>query len=190
DLRELREALSLREAVRALVLGYGLEPAAVAPLPAEIDAPLSRAERRALRQLATGLERSTVELLRSTRPDRGYALSLAAARCLAARRSLSANRLVVLDAFQGSEVPEPVAEDVSDTVRAKWAAEAAELVRRGRESVLGEGRIEEDNLNLLEEAAAIAAREGRANAAGALSAYGLRKLPARARRVPPAAPLR
>jgi hypothetical protein len=69
-------------------------------------------------------------------------------------------------------------------VRVKWREQGAKLFGRGRALVLeGEG-LDEDNLNLLEEAAAIAARNGRADMGGPLSEYGLRKLPALGRSVP------
>ena len=123
------------------------------------------------------------ELLGSARPDRGYALLLAEARYLAARRSLALDRLVVLDAFTGNEVASPNPDDVSDPVREKRRIQAGELLRRGRELVLAGGAPDEENLNLLEEAAAVAARSGRADAAGPLSEYGMRKLPALGRSV-------
>ena len=146
--------------------------------------PARRAEREALAALAARLETTSTELLGSTRPDRGYALLLAEARYLAARRSLARGQLVVLDAFAGNEVPNPNADEVSDEVRAKRRAQAGELLRRGRELVLAGGAPDEENLNLLEEAAAVAARSGRADAVGPLSEYGNRKLPALGRSVP------
>jgi len=178
-LESLREALTLREAARALDRGSALAPEAVAALPAEIDTPLSPAEREGLEAFSARLETAAAELLRSNRPDRGYALVLAQARYVAARRSLSTNRLVLLDAFSGAE--NAPGGDASDSVRAKRREQAAELVRRGRDEVLAKSRIEESNWNLLEEVAAIAARDGRSDAGGMLSELGLRKLPARAR---------
>ena len=184
DLAALREAVALREALRALADGYGLADAAVAALPAEVDVPLTAGERRSLEELAGRLERTVAELLGSARPDRGYALFLAQARYLAARRSLATGRLVILDAFTGSERADPPPDDVADSVRALRRAEALATFQRGRGLVLAPGRLEEENLNLLEEAAAITAREGRADGAGPLSDFGLRKLPARGRSLP------
>jgi hypothetical protein len=182
-LAALRDALTLREAARALDRGLGLDPAALAPLPADESAPLTPAERAGLEQLSSQLENTVAELIRSKRPDRGYALLLAQARYLATRRSLASNHLQLLDAFAGSELPVSPRDDVPDDVREKRRTQAAELVGRGRADVLVQGRIDEPNFNLLEEIAAIAARGGRADAAGELSELGQRKLPGRSRAI-------
>jgi len=180
-LESLREALLLREAVRALDGAYGLDPRALAPLPAELDDPLSAGERAGLEALSARLEAAVGELLRSARPDRGFALLLAQARYLAARRSLATSHLVLLDAFAGAPPGGSRADDVDDSIRAKRRAQAGALLRTGRARVLAGGRVDEADFNLLEESASIAARDGRADAAGPLSELGLRKLPARAR---------
>jgi hypothetical protein len=182
DVESLRESALVREADRALRGAYGLAPAALAALPPALDAPLTASERAALEALAAELEGTVAALARSGRADRGYAQLLAQARYLAARRSLATNRLAVLDAFSGS-AREARADDVPGEVRAKRREAAAALLRRGRALVLGGGAPDETSLNLLEEAAAVAARDGRADVAGRLSAVGLRKLPARARSV-------
>ena len=148
-------------------------------LPPELDAPLAAPEREAL--APAGARVRWQGSLGASR--RGYALLLVEARYLAARRSLARDRLVVLDAFAGNEVPNPHADEVSDEVRAKRRAQAGELLRRARELVLAGGAPDEENLNLLEEAAAVAARSGRADAAGPLAEYGMRKLPALRRSV-------
>jgi hypothetical protein len=183
QLAALRDALTLREAARALDRGLGLDPAAVAALPGDESAPLTPAERAGLEQLSNQLESTVAELVRSKRPDRGFALLLAHARYLATRRSLASNQLLLLDAFAGSELPATARDEVNDDVREKRRTEAAELVGRGRADVLALGRIDEPNFNLLEEIAAIAARGGRADAAGQLSELGQRKLPGRSRAI-------
>ncbi len=180
-LEALRESLLVREAARALLGAWGLDPRAVAQLPADADEPLTEAERAGLEEWAASQERAVAELVRSSRPDRGYALLLAQARQLAARRSLATNRLVLLDAFE-SHAPESLEpEDVADFVRQKRREDAAALLRKGRRSVLASVQVEEANFNLLEEVASIVLREGRADAAGMLSELGMRKLPARGR---------
>ncbi|HTO06437.1 MAG TPA: hypothetical protein VMR86_05205 [Myxococcota bacterium] len=182
-LETLREALTLREAARALDAGDALDPAALAALPAEVDSPLSADERAGLEALAQRMAETVRELVASKRHDRGYALLLAQARALAARRSLAIGRLAVLDAFSGT--PDvSLATDASDSVRAKWREQAAGLLRRARQEVLAKGVVDEADWNLVEEVAAINARDGRADAAGQLSEFGRRKLPARARAVP------
>ncbi|MFI5315015.1 MAG: hypothetical protein ACHQ6T_04905 [Myxococcota bacterium] len=179
-LASLREALLLREAARALEGAWGLDARAIAALPAELDVPLRPEERAGLEALSAQLEVAVGELLRSARPDRGYALLLAQARYLAARRSLAANRLVLLDAFAGAERVTPP-DDADESTRAKRRAQAGALLGEGRARVLASGTVDEADWNLLEEAASIAARDGRADAVGPLSQFGLRKLPARAR---------
>ena len=180
DLASLREALIAREADRALEGAYGLAPAAIAQLPPALDSPLSDAERAGLDALCERLEREVASLARSARPDRGYPMLLAQARYLAARRSLASGRLVLLDVFAGVAPPP---DSLPEQVRVKRRAEAAELLRRGRELVLGAGRVGEPDLNLVEEAASAAAHDGRADLAGPLSEIGLRKLPTLARSV-------
>jgi len=182
-LESLREALLLREAARSLDGALGLDPRAIAALPSEMNDPLSPSERRGLETLSTQLESAIADLVRTARPDRGYALLLAQARYLAARRSLADDHLVLLDAFSGSERLAVAHDHVSDAVRAKRRAEAAALLRKGRDQVLAPGLVDEANFDLLEEVASIAARDGRADAAGPLSEVGLRKLPARGRSV-------
>jgi len=185
DPTSLREALLAREADRALEGSYGLARAAIAQLPAVLDRPLSEPERAGLESLCERLEREVAALARSARPDRGYPMLLAQARYLAARRSLSSGRLVTLDVFAGVDPPP---DSLPEGVRAKRRAEAAELLRRGRELVLAAGHTDEADLNLLEEAASAAAHDGRADLAGPLSEIGLRKLPALARSVDAPAP--
>jgi len=168
-LEELREALSLREAARSLDGAFGLDPRAVAVLPPEADEPLTPPERAGLEALSTRLEHAIAELVLSARPDRGYALLLAQGRYLAARRSLAANHLLLLDAFAAPGRVEAAADDVADSVRAKRREQAAALLRKGREQVLAPALVDEASFNLLEEVASIAARDGRADAAGCAS---------------------
>jgi len=188
DVESLRERLLADFAERALAGAWGLEPAAIAELPAELAGPLGADERDSLESLSAELEHRIAALLRSERPDRGRPLLLAQARWLAAQRSLAENRLVVLDPFAGAERPD----ELDEALRGKRRAQAAELLRRGRALVLAQGRLDEASLNLVEEAAGAVAHDGRTDAAGPLSEVGLRKLPARARAVaatPPAGEL-
>ena len=187
QLPELREALLAREAARALDAGYGLDPRALAALPDEANEPLTEPEREALVGLASSLQATIAKLLVSSRPDRGTPLLLSLARALAARRSLATNHWVLLDAFSGWERPQPE-DDASPLAQQKRRAQASALVRKGRATLHGAALSDESNLNLLEEVAAIAAREGRADAVGALSEVGQRKLPARARSLESARP--
>ena len=180
QLAELREALLAREAARALDAGYGLDPRALAALPADADEPLAPTEREALEGLVSSLTASLAKLLVSSRPDRGAPLLLTEARVLAARRSLATNHWVLLDAFSGWERAR-AEDDASPRAQEKRRAQASALVRKGRATLHGAALSDEANLNLLEEVAAIAARDGRADAVGSLSEVGQRKLPARAR---------
>jgi hypothetical protein len=182
-LESLRDALLLREALRAIDRAYGLDPRALAQLPAAYDDPVSLEERSGLEALSARLAAAVSELVRSARPDRGYALLLAQARYLAAQRSLATNHLTLLDAFADAERSHSVADDAGDPVRTKRLAQAGELLRMGRARVLASARVDEADWNLLEEAASIASRDGRADAGGPLSELGLRKLPARGRAI-------
>ena len=183
QLEALRDALTLREAARALGEGFALDPAALAALPAQVDTPLTPEERAGLEALSVRLEGTVTELVASKRRDRGFALLLAEARYLAARRSLATNRLAALDGFSGATPPASSPVEPSDSLRAKWREQAAALLRRGREEIVARAQVDEANWNLVEEVAAIAARDGRADAAGQLTEFGRRKLPARPRSV-------
>src|SRR5262249_4974083 len=143
-LERLREALLLRGAAQALDQGFALDRAALAALPPEVDTPLTNEERAGLEVLSSQLERTVTEVVASQRHDRGFALVLAQARYLAARRSLAANRLVVLDAFSGA-IPAPIArgEEPSDSLRARWRAQAAGLLERAREEALARAQLDE-----------------------------------------------
>ncbi len=184
DLEGLRERLALAEALRALDRGYSLAPEAIGRVPERFDDPLSVAERASLEAFASRLERSVADLLRSSRPDRGYALLLAQARYVAVRRSLASNRLVLLDAFAGhvgeSETPR---ESPSDPVLARRAEYAGELLRRGRDVVLVSGRAGESSYNMLEAAVGLVVRAESGVADGAWLDLERRVLPDRARAV-------
>jgi hypothetical protein len=176
-LESLREALALREAARVLHEGLALDPEAVAALPAELDTPLTPAERAGLAQLSQRLAASAAELVESRRPDRGMALLLTLARQQAAERSLRSGHLLALDAF-----PEQESAPAGDSHAVERGAFAARTFARARAAVLAAARSDESSLNLLEEAASAAARSGRSDGV-MLSDLGVRQLPARARRI-------
>jgi hypothetical protein len=116
QLERYRERLAEREALRALREGWALaEPALVDPErePGVEPQPLSGDERAALARFGRNQQRSIVELLGSSRPDRGEALLLAIARYQVVQRSLDQGRLLFLD-------PLP---DVPPTLDAREVAE-------------------------------------------------------------------
>jgi len=182
-LRELREALGLREAWLALDAAWGLDPRALVALPPELDPPLDDAERAGLEARAGELERTLASLLRSNRADRGPGLLLAQARYLAVRRSLRANRLVLLDPFEGAPRM-PVDElEMSASAHASAVAHAAAVARRVRAEVLAPTRVDEPGYTVLEEAGGMLERVASARDLGALFDLGRRRLPARGRSV-------
>jgi hypothetical protein len=184
DPAALREQLALREALRALEHAYGLDPDAFAVLPDAFDDPLAPGERAALESLAMELEQGLVELLSSTRPDRGYAMLLLEARILAIQRSLAENRLRVLDPFDAWPPPRTVHVPVSSAdARARRLAYLGRVLRRGRATVLAPGRLDESSYNLLEEAAGVIERDERGSAGAELLEVSRQQVPARARSV-------
>jgi hypothetical protein len=94
----LRDRLLLREALQALDQGRPVATGALLdPAAAGAGLSLADAEREGLERFVATLEASALRLVRSRRPDRGFPLILLLARYQAARRSLDAGRLLVLD---------------------------------------------------------------------------------------------
>jgi len=182
DIEALRERLALREALGALHEAWSIEPEALVATPPQSDDPLSERERASLAAFSAKLESTTAQLLRSDRPDRGFALLLAQARYVALRRSLAQNRLVLLDAFEGhGGVELEPAEEPSELARTKQVEYAAGLVRQGREVVLEGDRLDESTYNLLEEAAGLLERMALGRNDSALLDLERNKPPARGR---------
>jgi len=183
QLREYRDALTLRESLRALDGAWGLDPHALVALPPALDAALEDAERAGLEARAHELERTLVFLLDSRRADRGSAILLAQARYLAVRRSLDENRLVLLDPFEGAPRIDVDALEMSAGAHAKAVAHAARVARRVRALVLAPTRIDEPSYTVLEEAGGMLERVASARDIGALFDLGRRRLPARGRSI-------
>lgn len=182
DVEALRERLALREALRALDEAWSIDPEALVATPPQFDDPLSDGERASLEAFSAVLESTTAQLLRSHRPDRGYALLLAQARYVAVQRSLAQNRLVLLDAFEGHGGVELEPDDEpTELARAQQVEYAAELVRQGRDVVLAGDRLEESTYNLLEEAAGLLERTSVGRNDSAVLDLERNKPPARAR---------
>jgi hypothetical protein len=149
-LEPLREALLLREALRALDEGWPLAERAVLPQGGPLAEPLSDAERRGAERFAEAQQQAVLDLLGSGRPDRARPLLLAAARHQALARSAESGRLVLLDAYAGvGEAPEE-RERMHPASAAKLAAELAPLLREGRGKVLAALEYDEGRYNLLE----------------------------------------
>lgn len=182
-LREYRDALTLRESLRALDGAWGLDPAALVSLPAELDPPLEAAERDGLEARAAELERTLVFLLGSRRADRGAAILLAQARYLAVRRSLDQNRIVLLDPFEGAPRVDMDELEMSADAHEKAVAHAAQVARRVRAQVLAPTRVDEPGYAVLEEAGGMLERVASARDIGALFDLGRRRLPARGRSI-------
>ena len=96
--QSFHEILDLREALRIFVQGQDLDEQALLP-PMEGEEELSAGEKVSLEKFANHLTHSIVELLQSTRPDRGATLLLQTARYLAVQHSLVAGQLLSLDPF-------------------------------------------------------------------------------------------
>jgi hypothetical protein len=166
----LRDRLLLREALRVLAEARPLAPEAVvdpdAATPGDPGRPLLAHERERLARSAADLEASVLRLVRSQRPDRGRPLLLAAARYQAARRSLAAGRLLLLDAF-GDAAPaltptesrrqRPLLEALAGDARESWLGV--------RERIFAQGDLDEYAEHELEEAGSLYA-ELRGAAAG------------------------
>ncbi|MCF6313200.1 MAG: hypothetical protein L3J39_12185 [Verrucomicrobiales bacterium] len=94
------EQLTLREALIILKQGRGITASQII---SPDDIPLSKSERKQLKQLSEIYRKSIPRLLQSIRPDRGEALLLAIARYDVLRRSLKQNRLLLLNVFPTDE---------------------------------------------------------------------------------------
>lgn len=184
DLESLRERLALREALDALEGAWSIAPEARVATPSRFDDPLTDAERASLRAFASKLEASTAELLRSRRPDRGFALLVAQARIVAIGHSLAQNRLILLDAFDGhGGAPLPPEDALGERARLEQVEYTGALLRRGREVVLETDRLDESTYNLLEESAGLLERTESGRSDSALLDLERNKLPARGRSV-------
>jgi hypothetical protein len=184
DLEALRDRLALGEALRALTHAFSLAPEALVRIPARFDDPLTDLEKRGLEAYAGALAQDAAALLRSSRPDRGYALLLIEARYIAVRRSLVSDRLVLLDAFAGHGGEAIVSDEpAGERTRAAQTDHAGTLLRRGRALVLEGGSVGESTYNLLEEAAGLLARTEAGRPDTALLDLERRKVPSRARGV-------
>jgi hypothetical protein len=186
----LREALLLREALRALDGAWPLAEGATLPLEGLLGEPLAADERAGARRHAAAQRDAALELLASRRPDRGHALALAAARHQALARSAERGVLVLLDPYAG--VGEPIApgEGASAATWARSADELAAPLRHGRQVVLRSEGHDEAQLNLLELGAGVWADFARGGAGGSVRKLPRTALPAPARLVDfrPAAP--
>lgn len=96
--RKLREQLVWRESLRILAEARALDENSLIP-PMAGEGLLDSLDAESLQKFSGQLLRSIVELLRSTRPDRGESLLLQTARYLVVQRSLAAGQLYTLDPF-------------------------------------------------------------------------------------------
>lgn len=96
--QRLQELVDWREAIRVLVQGLDLSNhALIRPMAEESE--LGVSEIAYLKNFSENLIASIVELLQSSRPDRGETLLLQTARYLAVRHSVMAGRILSLDPF-------------------------------------------------------------------------------------------
>lgn len=96
--RDLREVVSLNQALHVLIEGKGLVKNALIPA-LETEQDLSAEEKKLLESYAESQLVAIAELLRSSRPDRGEAILLHIVRYYALRSSVAAGRLLSLDPF-------------------------------------------------------------------------------------------
>jgi hypothetical protein len=142
-----RMALAALAQARPLASGVLLSEAAP-------DWRLAGAERTALRAYGVALERRLVELVGSTRADRGEAALIGMARLIAIRESLAAERWRVLDAFpRGSEA----IEDVDHPGRGEFLGELHRHARSvsfdARKALIAAETVGEREYNAVEAAA-------------------------------------
>lgn len=148
-LERFRELLLELEAVRALLDGYDLDQAALLP-PIECRA-LDSGEMVTLTDFGAKLEETILDLLDSSRPDRGRPLLLAIARHLAVARSLEESRLRLLDPLAGEEMAKDA--DAGSEERKVLSASADAVARslaNAHRRCLGSSLIDEPTYNLLE----------------------------------------
>jgi hypothetical protein len=96
--KSFQEIVAWREALLVLVHGKTLKSDAVI-YPMEEEGELNNQEKILLEEFSKYLHISIVELLDSTRPDKGETLLLQIARYLAVQRSLAEKKLFTLDPF-------------------------------------------------------------------------------------------
>ncbi len=150
ELEGLRETLLLHTALVAFDHASRVSEAVLLPEGGVLAEPLSDEERRGARRFAEAQRDSVIELLRSTRPDRGRALLLALARYQVLARSSDSGRLVLLDAYAGAGDFLPASESPAPATLAKLASELEPLLRSGRTKVLTRRDFDERQYNLLE----------------------------------------
>jgi hypothetical protein len=180
---ELREALLLRETLRALGEAWPLAEEALLPAEGVLAEPLGEDERAGARRHAAAQRDAVLALLASRRPDRGQALALAAARHQALARSAERGVLVLLDPYAG--LGEAIAPDEAASAET-WKRRADDLaptLRHGRKVVLGSAAYDEAQYHLLELGAGVWAEAARGAAGGPVRKLPRTALPAPARLV-------
>jgi hypothetical protein len=185
DLESLREALSLRESLRALIEDRAppddelIDDAEVGALGGALGDP----ERAAIERLRDAQGAAIVALLRSGRPDRGFALAVAIARHRALARALRLGRWVLLDPFSDDAVRDRAESDADASTQARLSARAAEVAREARDALLQREGLDEGLLNALEDVFA-RCREAQRGARGeAVRIHLGRMVPSRGRSV-------
>jgi len=179
---ELRETLLLRETLHALDEAWPIAEAAVLPSQGLLAEPLDAAERAGAARHADAQRDAVLALLGSSRPDRGHALALAAARHQALRRSAERGVAVLLDPY--TEVERERAGDAAGP--ATWAHRADEIaavLRTGRRVVLGAKSFDEAQYHLLELGAGLYREYARGAAGGPVRKLPRSAIPAAARSV-------
>ncbi|MCP5070500.1 MAG: hypothetical protein GY946_28375, partial [bacterium] len=183
--RRVRDALALREALQALVHGFGLADDALVDakqVGVELSA-LTVAERLALANFAERLAERAPRLLDSPRPDRGVALLRLQARWLAVQRSLAVGRWVALDPYADRPTVIPAAE--SRLRKHEFAALAEQgrmLLEEQRRRILI-GVPEAAGFSLLEDLLGRTAEAARGARGEAIRDARERLLPSRSRQI-------
>lgn len=137
DLTRYRERLTAHAALVALRDAHGLASAALV----HDDRALRPSERASLAAQRSRLERQVLELVSSTRPDRGRALFIAEARHAALERSLATDQLVLLDPLldgRAALYADEVAEHRAELGAIARALDAAQRARRAADLAAGE----------------------------------------------------
>jgi hypothetical protein len=154
--RKVRELSTLRLALDVLLDDVAVDDALLVDPEAFEQEPrtLGARERAGLVALRGELEAAVCALLRSSRPDRGFALLVAIARHRVVTMSLRTGRLVVLDALakSGPEVAAMRVAQMREPLRGV-RREARASYRHVRRAVLTDGRVDEAAYNGLENAA-------------------------------------
>ena len=162
DPEPVRERLAEAAALSALAGDFGLARDAWLEPKAE---PLRAGERAALQALAAALETRLAALVASGRPDRGFALFVAAARAQALRRSLAEGRLRFVDPFP-DDAPRLGGRAIGERREEldALAGRAGSLLAEARREVRAAGYLDEPAYNVLETLAARQVEYGRAGA--------------------------